>query len=163
LVFTGSDLTVLLAEEIPIPPQLQGRATELSEIQTAYLKSDQTPVDVIGVDRQTFADAAFWDSSFSDRSLPDLLAALAPPPGTTAPVPTIVAGGAIATDGASLIFRQGHTELPLHVVATTKAFPGLQPGRPLLVVDRSVLADRDIPSFPALWVKGPNPDQALKL
>src|SRR5207244_4164069 len=91
-VFTGSDLDVALATDIPMPPAIAPRATKVTVIDRASFLSDQLFVEVIGVDRSTFSRAAFWDPSFADRPLGRLLDEIATPADASAAVPVIAAG-----------------------------------------------------------------------
>ena len=75
-VFIGSDVRVSLVGQPAIPPSLARRATVVRRPETV-MAGDQD-VDLIAIDRRTFAQAAFWDSSFGSASLRSLLAKLGP-------------------------------------------------------------------------------------
>ncbi|TML02165.1 MAG: FtsX-like permease family protein [Actinobacteria bacterium] len=155
LLFTGSDVSVTVAENIEVPRSLSPNATAVTQIDSAYTLPDQTLVSVLGVDRATFARAAFWDSSFASASLGQILEELKPPQGGSAPLPVLVAGGSVPTaPGESMFFRGGNVEIPIRVVETARAFPGMAPDEPLVVADRQALAERKAPGLRAIWTKG---------
>jgi putative ABC transport system permease protein len=151
-VFIGSDVSVTVAEDIPVPASLRGTTTRVSVIETGYLLPDQDTLNVMGIDRATFAEAAFWDPSFAGKPLDQLLKDLAPSSDVAAPVPVLVAGGGLPTSG-TLAFRRGPARISVKVVDVVKAFPGMDPGRPFVVADSGALNSRDAPSFPAMWSK----------
>src|SRR5439155_19623496 len=91
LVFTGSDVAVTVAEDVSVPAALRRKATVVKVIESGYLLPDQQPLNILGVDRRTFADGAFWDPSFAGKSLPDLLEDLTPPTDPGGPLPMLVA------------------------------------------------------------------------
>jgi putative ABC transport system permease protein len=67
-VFVGSDVRVLIAGRLP--PDTEG-ATEVWVREE--MEYDGLPVDVIAIDPASFADAAFWDPSFADSTLTELV------------------------------------------------------------------------------------------
>lgn len=150
LVFIGSDVSVTVAEDIAVPAALAGKATKVTTIDSGYLLPDQTPLNVLGIDRATFAQAAFWDPSFSSRSLSELLDELRPGANSTDPVPVLVAGTDLPANG-TLVFRNGSARIPVKVVETVKAFPGMDPGRPFVIADESALDSRGAPGFSSIW------------
>jgi putative ABC transport system permease protein len=91
--------------------------------------SGTTTVTLIGVEPDSFARAAFWDPSFSSRSLVSLLHDLGSV--TAEPLPTIVVGGELAPEDQRL--RLAGYELPLQVVGTASAFPGQGEGLAVVV------------------------------
>jgi putative ABC transport system permease protein len=101
----------------------------------ALLQPGNVTVDLMAVDRTTFAEVAAWDARFADESLDALLSRLsAPDPDGRIPV---LAAGGLPADG--VMVRLGRLALPFHVAGTPEAFPGQRRLRPLLVVDRDVL------------------------
>ena len=129
-VLVGSDTSLLLGDQAP-PGAASGlRATVVRRFEQVTLAPGDQPVAMIAVDPATFATGAFWDDAFADASLGDLLGRLdqAPP----SQLGAIAAGPAVA--GARSI-QVGSTHLPLAVVATASAFPGMTAtDRTLLVV-----------------------------
>jgi hypothetical protein len=84
------------------------------------------------VDVETFAEAATWSDSFSDRSLRDLLTTL---DGEGERLP-VLAVGAVPAEGTLATSRY---QLPLRVTARLRAFPGMSASRPLVVVNQERL------------------------
>ena len=68
--FVGSDIAANTHSIVRLPSSLAGNATEVLVDRTETVGS--TTVDVIGVNPSTFGRGAFWDSSYSGRSLPSL-------------------------------------------------------------------------------------------
>jgi putative ABC transport system permease protein len=150
LVFLGSDVSVTVAEDIPVPGPIRADSTKVTVIDSAYFLPDQQPLDVLGVDRGTFAKGAFWDPSFAGKPLPSLLEDLTPSTDAADPVPILVAGAGLPTNG-TLVFRGGPVRIPVRVVDVLTAFPGMDPSRSLVVVDQQALESRDAPGFSAIW------------
>jgi putative ABC transport system permease protein len=103
--------------------------------------SADTQVTLVGIEPDSFEATAYWDPTFSDRSLGDLLGDLA---NQQEPLPAIVVGGELPA-GQEHLQLSGY-QLPLRVVGTASAFPGQ--GRGLAVVVsapalRTVLAAHD--------------------
>jgi putative ABC transport system permease protein len=152
LVFIGSNVSATVAEDIPVPAALKGRATKVTVIDSGYLLPDQATINVLGIDRATFASGAFWDRSFASQSLDQLMAALVPPSDPSAALPVLVAGGELPSTG-TLVFRGGPARIRVKVAAFIKAFPGMDPSRPLVIADAQVLASRGAPGFFSIWAK----------
>lgn len=159
-VFTGSDLDVALGADILVPPSIAARTTKVTQVDRASFVSDQLAVEVLGVDPSTFSRAAFWDPSFADRSLGELLQDIASPPSASGPVPVIAAGQPVGRSSGTLTFRFGGIKLPVRIVDQVRAFPSMSPSEPLLVADAKTLADRGVHGVVNLWVKG-DPQPAL--
>jgi putative ABC transport system permease protein len=162
-VFTGSDLSVTLAEEVSPPPDIASRATTVWVSENAHLLPQQDAVEVLGVDPATFARAAFWDPSFAGPSLTDLLAKLQ---GGGEPIP-VLATEDVSAAGGTLQFRHllasaanPVLEVPFRVVARVRAFPGMPASRSLVVATRAALDAQGVPGYPVLWVGG-DPDASL--
>jgi len=160
-VFTGSDLAVTLAEDVKIPPSIASRSTKVTEVDRAFTVSDQTSVEVLGVDRATFARAAFWDPSFADQPLAQLLRAIAPPSSPSVPLPVIAAGTPLGKSSDTLTFQFGAARVPVTIVDQIRAFPSMSPSEPLIVADRAALAARGVQGVVGVWVKG-DPAPALR-
>lgn len=154
--FAGSDVTAELLARQPVPPALAGRATTIARSDDESLGPfvGGLPVDVMGVDRATFAKGAFWvDGLGGGRSLSGLLASLAPGP-RGAPLPALLVG---VPDWAPSTLTQSdrgaRKQVQLRVTARLAAFPGLH-GRPLIVVDRAALERLTHDIGYAIWLKG---------
>jgi putative ABC transport system permease protein len=150
-VFVGSDVRVSVDGQPAIPRPLVGRATLVRRPET--VTAGDQDVDVIAVDRQTFAQAAFWDSSFGAGSLRSQLAKLQPAaPGQEATA--ILAHGQLVTPSLTYQTNQGLVPLPIRVVSQVGMFPAARTLRPLVIIDQSALAGRSIGILNELWAKG---------
>jgi putative ABC transport system permease protein len=111
-------------------------------------------VQVLGIDPARFGHVAFWDSSFADQPLGQLVAALHGP-AVDGRLPIVAAGLPLGdTD-----LRVGTVPVPARVVATARVLPGRRTLDPLVYV----AADR-LPEVPAgagsdrtaeIWTNGP--------
>ncbi len=163
----GSQQAFRLETPRPIPA-----AAPFAPIATAVIRTTEDTglvlghdsADVLGVDPDTFARAAYWDSSFSDRSLGSLLGMLQPnEPGGEA---VGLAVGAGLPDRFTLLLpgRTVHTPLAVRVAARPSAFPGyaFNSNRPLVVVNRTALARLGVDSA-ELWVNSESPTVAASV
>ena len=115
--------------------------------------------DLLAVDPDTFARAAFWSDGFADVPLAELLRRLTSgDPGGALPVIIARPAGPGSTS-ITLV----ETTVPIEVVGTAAAFPGMSSLRPLVIVDEERLLDatQDAPNpldVPAagteLWIRG---------
>jgi putative ABC transport system permease protein len=135
LVLNGASTRVVLGPDAPeIPGTLPVPATEVIRVRAATVQPAGTHVDLLGIDRATFL-RAIPDGVFRlDRSPVEAVAALRGRRG--ARIPVVVAGGSLPP-GASL--DVGPLRLRLRTAVRGAAFPGLAPGRPLVVLDRMAL------------------------
>jgi putative ABC transport system permease protein len=132
----GSDTNLLLGDKAPPGATAGLQATVVRRFEQVTLPLGDQPVTLIAVDPATFRTGAFWDDSFAEASLGAMLRRLeSPRPGR---VGAILAGPALMADAPSV--DVGPTRLPLEVVATAAAFPGMTSAdRSLLVVSASRL------------------------
>lgn len=123
--FVGADVAVRVTHflDSPIPG-----ATQV-EMSRDYLLGD-TEVDVLAIDPNTFAAAAYWDPSFSERPLNDLLADL-----TAEPNAAIVVGRVPTADGV-LRYKKSADGRQVHAVARLDVFPTMRNNKPLVVITR---------------------------
>jgi putative ABC transport system permease protein len=135
-ILVGSDTNLLLGDEPPPGATAGLQATVVRRFDQLTLPPGDQPVTMIAVDPATFRAGAFWDDSFADASLGAMLRRLENPrPGR---VGAILAGPALMADAPSV--EIGPTRLPLEVVATAAAFPGMTSAdRSLLVVSAARL------------------------
>ncbi|QXG74893.1 hypothetical protein KUM42_13640 [Modestobacter sp. L9-4] len=114
----------------------------------------RTDVQVLAVDPTTFADTAFWDDSFADSSLPDLMAALQGPE-VDGRVPVVATG--LSPGDPDL--QVGNEPFGAQVVDVARVLPGRRADSPLVLV----AADR-LPEVPRsagaarvaeVWTNGP--------
>ena len=94
-------------------------------------------VDVLGIDPATFVDAVYWDRSFADSSLADLLDLLEANP-AGAKLPVVAANGALA-GGSILSNPWDEATVDVDIIGDAKAFPGMKSDRLLVVGDRRAL------------------------
>ncbi|MDP2290056.1 MAG: hypothetical protein Q8M22_02640 [Actinomycetota bacterium] len=154
-VFVGSDVAVLIAGELPTDPAPEA-ATEVWEREDMEFAG--LPVDVLAVDLDTFEAAAFWDDSFADRSLAELLQLLADSDANNdaddgGAIPVIVTGPVPST--GELTNPNTHVDpMPLRVVATVESFPGAALSKPLLVMSLDQAREGSIKFRHYVWAKG---------
>ncbi|HVD69739.1 MAG TPA: hypothetical protein VNG34_02655 [Actinomycetota bacterium] len=160
-VFVGSDVQVLTSRDAEPAAGFPFPVTKVLRSRDAGAFAGSTiRYDLLAIDPDSFEAAAFWNDTFSEDSLADLIGRLPAGSGTTLPV--ILANG--GDDSPSAIELSSKTE-PLEIVGRATSFPGTSTSaRPLLIVDRDVLADRfaDIPdplnnpmTSAEFWVAGP--------
>jgi putative ABC transport system permease protein len=158
-LFVGSDAQAAIAFDAPAVSTFPLPITRVTRVpDAATLVPDGAQVDLLAVDPRTLAEAAFWRSELSDTSLRDMAAMLAGP--STGSLPVVVAGH--DANVGSLDVRG--TDVPVRVVATASAFPGISSGQPLVVVAKDAFEERfaglsnplrSPGATTQLWVKGP--------
>jgi hypothetical protein len=139
--FSGSDLAVRLGPEQESPASMFGAATTVDVYRRGRIEVARQGVNMLAIDPRTFERVAFWDASFSDTSLSDVMDRLAEPPGD-GPVPAVVVG-IEAPDVAELSIAGGvdvaTTDLAIDQVAEVVAFPGVKRGTPTVFLAASAL------------------------
>jgi putative ABC transport system permease protein len=136
LVQVGADVSASLSR---MPEPIDSDAFDSTPVvrmsDGALLPGDE-PVDVLAIDPETFADAAYWDREFSDESIDDLMDELA----TTSEegVPVILAGDAPEGDLLSL----PSYDIPIVVEGRAERFPGMVGERTVIVVSAADLVAR---------------------
>lgn len=130
-LFVGSDVQGItsadreLSDAFPLPAT---RVTKM--VDRGY--AGGVPVDVMAVDPETIASAAYWDASWARRPLAAIARDLRDR--GVSRLAVVIAGEApgeaLELDGVSI---------PLEVVERADAFPGMSPRRPLVVADRRAL------------------------
>jgi hypothetical protein len=145
--------------DLPTEPPIPGSTTLVTRTtESSVLRAGHDRADVLGVDPATFADAAFWDDSFADRSLGGLLDAIDAPGDDAAPVIAVGDGlpdrFVVTVDGDG-----GAQEVEVRVVARAEAFPGFEASRPrpLVVIDRDRLDALGIVEHPEVWSSDDDP------
>ncbi|MCU1616847.1 MAG: rane protein of unknown function [Frankiales bacterium] len=120
----------------------------------------RTDVQVLAVDRRTFAGTAFWDGSFADEPLARLVARLGGPE-AVGRLPVVAQG--LPTGETDLLL--GQHMIPVQVVATVRVLPGRRTTDPMVVVAADRLPDRGLLTgadrVSELWTNGP-PDPATE-
>ena len=89
-VYLGSDLTMTTRDITALPPPFDAIGTIVARSQG---HSGSQSVDLLGIDRSTFARAVHWRNDASDQSLNSLLDALAQT--SSGALPAIVVGGTL--------------------------------------------------------------------
>jgi len=89
------------------------------------------------VDPDDFAATAFWDDSFADESLPELLSALRGPE-VDGRLPVVAAG--VPTGDPDL--RLGSAAVPAEVVATAHVLPGRRSAQPVVLIAAARLPEK---------------------
>jgi putative ABC transport system permease protein len=91
--------------------------------------TERRDVQVLAVDPADFPDTAFWDASFADESLAELMDALTAPD-VDGRLPVVAAG---LPEGDPDL-RLGSTTVPAEVVATARVLPGRRTVDPVVLV-----------------------------
>ena len=164
-VFVGSDVQVLIDYTAPAQESFPFPITRATRSKYAgSLEPGEIPFDMVGVDPDTVVNAAFWDSSFSDESLGDLVGNLDL---DGEAIPAILVQG--SDDLAPTSMHVGQDEVPVRIVGRASAFPGVSSDDPVLVVDTDLLDEqlgasgnplRSPRANTEYWIKG-DPDQIL--
>lgn len=127
--FVGADISTPVFGLID-PPE------GIADVSTVVIKSERADlegvrVDVLAIDRETFANGAFWDQSFADAPLDEILDNLADD-AIGGPLPAYLANGT----AESGLLRSAAGDAEVEVVGGVEAFPGGRGTRPLVIVDR---------------------------
>ncbi len=146
---------------LPSGSPLQGQSTMVTRTsEQTVVSNGHTPADVIGVDPSTFARGAFWDSSFSDKSLGSLLH-LVSGPAQDGALPAIAVGDGLPDKFTLNLPAHAFSSatIPVQVVARAKAFPGFgyESAQPMVVLDRAALAKAGVTQKPQLWIDSTDP------
>jgi hypothetical protein len=137
-VFVGSDVQVLIDYTAPPQERFPFPITRSTRLKYAgELLPGGVPFDMVGIDPATIVDAAFWDGSFSDEPLADLVGRLRSDEG---PLPALLIQGDDDLDPTAIAIAQ--IETPVEIVGRAVAFPGVSSDDPVLVVDTSSLERR---------------------
>jgi putative ABC transport system permease protein len=157
--FIGSDLAVRLGPGQESPASMFDAATTVDVYRRGRIEvAGRQGVNVLAIDPRTFERVAFWDVSFSDMSLRDLMDRLAEPPGDK-PVPAVVVG-IEAPDVAELSIAGGvdvaTTDLAIEQVAEVVAFPGMKRGTPTVFLAASALDHLGLSGGETteVWIRG---------
>lgn len=162
LLFVGSDVAATVDSGDQLPESFPYPSTGVYRIAHAGRASTGQEVDLLAIDPNTFAQAAFWDRAFGADDLELILDELKNT-SASASAPAIVAAGSQLEDEFSI--EMASTVIPVTSVAHVEAFPGMLSERPLVVVGIERLAvldeataSRILGSTQAsseIWVKGP--------
>jgi len=160
LLFVGSDVHGVINHHQEAPQGFPYPVTKTTKVLRGG-ELDGLQVDFLAIDTGSFAGAAYWDASWASRSVDELMLELRSTSGQRLPV--LIAGeGAPTSDELEL----GGARIPIRVVETTSAAPGMALARPLVLADATLVerfTDTAGVSNPLaaagndteLWAKGP--------
>jgi putative ABC transport system permease protein len=157
-VFVGSDVEVAIDRTNETPSGFPFPTTRVVQRLLGGEFRPGVPFDLLAIDPDTFADAAFWDRAFGADSAQVLVDELTNATGDALPI--VLAAGEGVTPGSITIDTK---TVPVDVVARANAFPGMTSLRPLVVVatDRldEAFEDQASPLSIAsadheLWIRG---------
>ena len=167
VLLLGSDVQGTISPNNTLPADFPFPATKVTRLyQGAALSDSARLVDVLAIRPRSFRSVAYWEPAYAEESFGQLLARLHDD--QRGPLPVLLAAGG-GTDGRqTLQFDSG--DLPVDVVGTVRAFPGMSRDLPLVVADFGALDRRleqlsgsnplrEVSAFTELWVKG-NPRAA---
>ncbi|MEY2553887.1 MAG: putative transport system permease protein, partial [Ilumatobacteraceae bacterium] len=158
--FLGSDLAIVSHDILVLPAPFDETGTLVARAQG---HSGTQSVDLLGVDRATFARAVHWRADASNYTLEQLLEGLAPGTGTgfdaSHPIPALVVGGTLPDTHLESLTRRPIDVAP---IASPRWFPGLRNGAVLVVVDRTALRSL-LATGTEIWLRGPPSDAVAAL
>lgn len=144
-VVVGSDIAIISVDRPTRTAAIDAVGTVVARYPHGTTGGDA--VTVLAVDPATFGEWAFWNNSFAELPLKDLLAQL----GTNADgaVRAVATGLSKGTYAIGL----GEREVSVAVVATAQTLPGRRQPDPLVIVDALALGpiDQSAGRFTELW------------
>ncbi|MCU1361854.1 MAG: transporter permease [Ilumatobacteraceae bacterium] len=154
--FVGADLSVAVFGDVP-QGSLTGPTTEVSRI-SGHLGGDS--IEVLGVDRATFADVARMRGDASSQSLDRLLDQITPTGGDA--LPGILVGGGSLGGTLQIESTVGRPDIVVDVVGKARFFPVSSSGL-MVVVDRAALDALAGFGRHAIWFAQPAADAIQQL
>ncbi len=153
-LFIGSDFSALVTDVRTVDSVDYSPATGVVRVERMPLNNGGD-VAILGVNPATFADAAFWDSSFAEKDLHALMDSMKG--STEAPLKVI----ATADLGPEPAFESPSGTVELEVVAIVDSFPGQPSNKDMVVMTRGALAYAQAEmgassgaARPQIWAKG---------
>lgn len=132
-VLAGSDVAVVVQNPDELGDDHSLSITSVA-VSAGEISPGTTRVDLLVIDSEDFAGGAFWDARFAERPLDELLAGLR----DEGPrLPAIVAGASLPSKAT---LETIGVQVPVTVTAEARAWPGMKPNRPVIVVDRERLS-----------------------
>lgn len=155
--FVGSDLAVRVPTEAEVPSELAGRATRITLHWDARVDAGggRLKAAVIAIDPATFETAAFWDDTFADDTLREIVDRL-DEPATGGAVPAVVVGRGAITGRAEVAVVSGGTKrFTVEAIPDVRTFPGMRRPKLTVFVAARSLDGLDLgPGRTELWVEG---------
>ncbi|MGH2828474.1 MAG: FtsX-like permease family protein, partial [Actinomycetota bacterium] len=138
-IAVGSDVAVPV--QLTKPAQYLGidlpfQGTLVARTDDGDIQPGDIAVDTLGVDPETFPDTAFFDGSFASEDLDELVGRLEEFDGKRLTA-IVVAAETEIPEGS--IYVTPRYDVPIEVVATADAWPGLSADRPMLVARSDAL------------------------
>lgn len=161
LVSVGAEQAITTYRTFEASPALDGYGTVVARYQGVFTGGDEATA--LGIDPATFAEVAYWESSFAEQSLTDLVSALTSYSGDRVPV---IAAGGIPLGPNTIDFgtRQNARPLEVEVVGVADVLPGRRSAEPLFLLDNSVFG-ADLPQSADLlneiWTNDSDPTPAI--
>ncbi len=148
--YLGGDQVISVIEGGPIPAGLTATI-----VARARLGTDDGPVNVLGVDRSTFAEIVRWRGDAAAAPLDELLARIDEAPAVE-PLAALVVGDPLPS---TTLRSTSRDELRIDPVGSARWFPGERAGIGYVVVDHDALVATRLPMIEEVWVRDP-PDDA---
>jgi hypothetical protein len=158
-VFTGSDVRAWVGPDTNTPEDFPFPSTKVTRLARAgVFGGSVASFDLLAVDPDTLASAAYWNETFSDLAFTEIADQLKASGASSIP---IALAGPGPEDASTLEINE--RVMQVEVIARTTSFPGMYPHRPLVVVDFSVVCrpfegtlcpTGDVDARHELWVKG---------
>lgn len=155
-VLAGSDVAAAIQNIEDVPEDFPFPSTHVALSSGDILPADER-VSIVSIDPETFDLGAFWDPSFADEPLDELMAKLK----TDGPRLPVILVAASAPREATIDTRG--IDIPITVVDTVRAWPGVVPNRGLMAVDQETFQriaveygslEKDPFATNELWIKG---------
>lgn len=155
-VLAGSDVAAAIQNIEDVPSDFRFPSTHVALSSGDILPADER-VNILSIVPATFERGAFWDASFADEPLDDLMGKLVSDGDR---LPVILASSSAPREAT--IDTRG-IDIPITVVDTVRAWPGMIPNRGLMIVDQATFQriavdygslERDPFAVNELWIKG---------
>jgi putative ABC transport system permease protein len=128
-VFVGSDVGARIQWTTSAPENFPYPVTRAVEVDGAA-RTLTNVYDLLAVDPDTLAGAAYWNDGFSNLSIEEIASRLGA--GGDGPMPiVVVAGPGVAPTEVQI----GTAHVPVTIVGRATSFPGLRSTRPMIVAD----------------------------
>jgi putative ABC transport system permease protein len=157
-IYVGSDVEARIDYQNVVPGHFAFPMTRVVRFPSAGTLSTGGTFDLLALNPASFAHAAYWNEAFAEVPLAELVRRLTD--ASDGALPVIVAGQAPAGITSIEVDQKG---IPIRVVGTGSAFPGMASLRPLVVVDERLFLDGFDGYFnplstsqasTELWIKG---------